>query len=59
MFSQKLGLWGLELMRIGLQSYGAALFARQLKLSEEESVAICDKAYKEFCRRDVHIYTAL
>lgn len=55
---QELGRWGLAIIEQGLRSYGYALFTRMLGMSLEEATALCDAAYKEFGRRDVHTYFA-
>lgn len=40
----------------GLRSFGAALFARQLNLTQEEAAEMCTQAFKEFSTRSVHTY---
>lgn len=54
-----MGRWGLEIADKGLRSYGEALFARFLGMTTEESEELCQKAYEEFLRRDVHAYLGM
>lgn len=56
---QEIGRWGLAIASQGLTSYGFALFTRQLGMSTEEATEICDGAFVELRRRDVHTYFAL
>lgn len=51
-----LGQWGLLAIEMGLKSYGVALFTRCLGWSSEKALKLCEGAYEEFCRREVHGY---
>lgn len=53
---QEIGRWGLLLMEHGLNSYGTALFTRELGLTPGEAQGLCEGSYREFGRRDVHSY---
>lgn len=53
---QELGKWGLAILELGLKSFGAAVFARQVGLSPEEGTRISEEAFQEFKRRSVHTY---
>lgn len=53
-----LGKWGMGLMAQGIRAFGLALFTRHLGISTEETTGICDNAFKECCRRDVHSYVS-
>ena len=55
---KELGMWGLAISEEGLRAYGLALFTRQLGLSPEEATALCDGAFAELSRRQVHTYVA-
>lgn len=50
-----LGRWGFAIVEQGVTSYGLALFTRHLEMSSEEANELCQKAFAEMRRRDVHI----
>ena len=55
---QELGRWGFLLIEPALKSYGVALFTRHLGMSSEEATGLCDGAFDELRRGDVHTYIA-
>lgn len=55
---KELGAWGLAIMEQGFKSYGIALFTRCLEMSTEDAEELCDRAFDELRRQDVHIYAA-
>lgn len=53
---KELGGYGLAIIETGLKSYGFAMFTRVLGMKPSEVAELCDNAFDEFCRSDVHAY---
>lgn len=52
-----MGRWCLAVMEHGLRSYALGLFTRFLGMTEDEVEELCAGGFKEFRRRDVHVYS--
>jgi 20S proteasome alpha/beta subunit len=51
-----MGRWGLKITEKSFESYGIALLTHRLGMDLEDAKDLCQNAFKELCRRDVHTY---